>query len=754
MNLRSIKSAQFSAVAILFSLTPGSLLAQQNPQAPVDSGTTIRTETKVVLVDAIVTDKKGGYLRDLTVKDFKVWEDNKEQAITSFSFEADPASPSNSQPRYIVLFFDNSTMDVGSQARAREAAGKFIESNAGPNRLMSIVNFGGSLQIAQNFTSDAERLKGVVKGIKFSSVSPNDAGSVRLGHAAADFGIRDVILAIRSLAKNLGSVPGRKSMILFTGGFPVTPDILPEVTAAISACNKSNVAVYPIDVRGLVTPNLGVPPTPGRGPVGMLPPGAIFRNASFMEGMAFAPQVRAPGNPGTPATPSPGRPAPSTPTNPNPTPPGRSPSTPTNPTNPSNPSNPGFGRPGSPGGTVVNPNTGMPYNNPFNQPRNLIPRFPESSATNQNIMYMLAEGTGGFVIVNTNDLLGGLEKIGKELNEFYLLGYTPPESEEGSCHVLRVKVDHGAAVRARTGYCSAKPKDLLAETPIEKVLETRAAAPQAGNVAATMQAPYFYTSDNVARVNVAMEISPQSLKFDKEKGKFHSVINILGVANRPDGSVGARFSDSVKFDFDDKKQVEAFNEHPLHYENQFDIASGVYTLKLVFSSGGNNFGKVETPLKVDPYETKQFMMSPVAFSTRVRNISHMDVSMDVALIEDRTPLVSRGLQIIPSGTNKFKNTDKAAMYLEVYDPEMINLDPAKPLAVAVQIRVLDGKTGEQKSDTGLFRVAIPDKGGSPTIPLGLQVPVESLTPGNYRLEISALDSAGGNVKRLTDFVIE
>ena len=46
--------------------------------------------------------------------------------------------------------------------------------------------------------------------------------------------------------------PARKTVILITGGFPLTPEIMSEATAAISACNKANVAIYPIDVRGLV----------------------------------------------------------------------------------------------------------------------------------------------------------------------------------------------------------------------------------------------------------------------------------------------------------------------------------------------------------------------------------------------------------------------------------------------------------------------------------------------------------------------
>jgi len=39
----------------------------------------------------------------------------------------------------------------------------------------------------------------------------------------------------------------------------------------------------------------------------------------------------------------------------------------------------------------------------------------------------------------------------------------------------------------------------------------------AGNIAATIQTPFFYTGPNVARVNVAMEIPASALKFEKEK---------------------------------------------------------------------------------------------------------------------------------------------------------------------------------------------------------------------------------------------
>ena len=129
-------------------------------------------------------------------------------------------------------------MDYGDQARARQAATKFIDTNGGPNRLMAIVNFGGALQIAQNFTDDPQRLKNVVNGIKFSAVAPNasDAGTPQLNAQMASFGARDVLYAIKDLAKNLSAIPARKTVILITGGFPLTPEIMSEATEARRHC--------------------------------------------------------------------------------------------------------------------------------------------------------------------------------------------------------------------------------------------------------------------------------------------------------------------------------------------------------------------------------------------------------------------------------------------------------------------------------------------------------------------------------------
>jgi VWFA-related protein len=643
--------------------------------------TVIRTESRVVLVDAVVTDKKGGYVHDLKQKDFRVWEDNKEQTITSFTFEADAASPANDRKHYLVLFFDNSTSSPQDQIYARAAAIKFIDSNAGKNRLMAIVEFSGSLRVTQNFTDDTDRLKKVVNGVKFSSVSPNQGpGALR------SFAARSVLLALRDLAKGLSSVPGRKTLVFLSGGFPLNQDGYTELTATIDSCNRANVAVYPIDVRGLVAPGASL-------------------NRPTLQLAAYQGRGGGRGSGGS-----------------------------SNPTPPASARNP----------APVN-------NNPITSPRAIMPPVVPNIGGRQQVLYALANGTGGFVIVNSNDILSGMEKIGKEQNEFYLLGYTPSkELEPGACHTIKVKVDQsGTSVRFRSGYCDVKPKDVLSGTATERDLENRAKGNAPSTVKASMQAPFLYVSPNTARIDLMMDVPADALVFVKEKGKLHATMNVIGVVYLPDGGVAARFSDTVKREFEDKKEVEAFHKTRLHYEKQFEVASGKYNLKVAFSSGAENFGKLELPLVIDPYESSQFVMSGLVLSKDAH-----PASPDAGILEDRVPLMVSNIQVTPAGTNRFSKSDHAVVYGELYEPAYLAEDQKEPVAVGVEMQILDVKTNKVVIDSGLVRLDAKPQPGMAMVPFGMKLDFTNLTPGPYRVYMASGDSAGHKFNRAIDVELE
>lgn len=741
-----------AACSMLFHLsrqTPAVHAQQATPAAAADDPGVIRAETRLVLVDTVVTDKKGNYLRDLAQKDFKVWEDGKEQVVTSFSYE-EKASSSDAKPSYMVLFFDNSTMDFSDQAKARDAAAKFIDANAGPDRLIAIAEFGGTIRITQNFTADAQQLKHVVMGIKGSSVSPN-AQPVTVASLApppaapsftnleSDFGIHSVLIALRTLAKGMSAVPGRKTLVMLTSGFPLSFDTQSEVTAVIDTCNKANVAIYPIDVRGLVAPDVQKPqgrlsrPLIRSASASLVPAAFRYSNnasrhsalilAAFAEPAIFQHGGGGGGGGGTGGGGGKGGGGIG--------------------------GGGGKGGGGIGGGTAGSPNMGQSA--AYAQPRQIVPPSPASASDNQQVMYQLADGTGGFVILNTNDLLGGMQRIANDQNQYYLLGYKPVGSAEGSCHSLKVKVERGGTnVRARSGYCNSRPTDLLAGNPIEKDLESRAGGEMQGNVTASMQAPFFYSSPNTAQVHLAVEIPSAALKFEKVKGKQHASVNILGIAYKSDGAIGARFSDTVNLDFEGKKEVEAFQKQPYRYENQFGVASGAYKLKVVFSSGNDSFGKLESPLVVDPFRGQDFSLSAVALSNQIRNAADLSTDLDDQLLEDRTPLIVSGLQISPSASNRFKKTDTAAIYAEVYEPLLKNPNPPE---VAYELIVIERKSRQEKVHIGDRTPK--GNAGNPVIALGLKLPVEKLESGSYIVYLRAVDSVGNSSKtRSADFEVE
>ena len=784
MTLRLL--ARIGAANLLFLAAVGAVerpaRAQQSPpppapdQAAARTPPVIREESRVVRVDVIVTDKKGNYVHDLAPGDFRVYDNDKEQQIVNFSFGPAAGASGASERHYLVLFFDDSTMDIGDQARARQAALRFIDGNSGPDRVMAIVDFTGALRIMQNFTSDPDRLKRATGLAKTSAVSPNSPDSPGpatqqgVGNAAAfptlfntgnDFSAYTLLLSIRALAKDLTEVPGRKSVILFTEGFPLTPDVQAELAATVSACNRANVAIYPLDVRGLVAPvptsgiqfdreggaaarvlaalrdRTGSPdaqphlvlaayPQKGGGPGGGGGGGGHPGGGGGPIGGGGSPGGRGGGS-GPPSAGGGGKgPAGGSPSGGGPTGgPTRGPA------------------PGGGGATGYNPTN--PYGtNPYASTGQLIlPTLPDTGSATQSVMYALAEGTGGFPILNTNDLLGGLAKISHEQDEYYFLGYWPVDASDGRCHTLRVKTNRGGlSVRARTGYCTSKPVDMLAGKPIEKDLEAHATGAVAGGISGSLEAPFFYMSPNEARVNVTMEIPSASVQFAKEKGRYHSDVNVLGIAYRPDGSVGARFSDVVALDFE-KDELKQFQKNPMRYDNQFPIAPGKYRLDVVLSAGGQDFGKYETPLAIDPYDGKTFSLSAVALSNQVQPLGGIGGSVEAELLADRTPLVAEGMEIVPSGSNHFKKSDKVALYTQLYDPDFPNSSLA---GLKIVFQVVDRKTEQTVFATGAVDIARFVAKGNSVIPLGLRVPMEQFPAGDYRLDIQAIGVAGERTK--------
>ncbi|MDX1645441.1 MAG: VWA domain-containing protein, partial [Thermoanaerobaculia bacterium] len=73
----------------------------------------------------------------------------------------------------------------------------------------------------------------------------------------------------------------------------------------------------------------------------------------------------------------------------------------------------------------------------------------------QEPLRFMADATGGYAIINTNDVSDDLLRIGNDFDTYYSLGYTPAHTGDGRLHRIEVKLkdgQKGLRIRHRTTY--------------------------------------------------------------------------------------------------------------------------------------------------------------------------------------------------------------------------------------------------------------------------------------------------------------
>lgn len=264
---------------------------------------TFKTETKLVIVDLTVKDKNGNPITTLKKDDVAIFEDGVRQQtrvfelqkmdgelLTPLSFTANntprtieeraaPAAPkpsvvapaANSVVRYqdrrlMCLFFDMTSMDVPEQVRAQDAAIKFLSSQMTSSDLVEIMTYTTSIKVVQEWTDSRETLVDAIKKLTVgegadladmaatSADENDDSGSFVADETEFNiFNTDRKLSAIEDAARKLSVFPEKKALIYFSSGIGKTGvENQSQIKATTNAANRANVAIYPVDARGLV----------------------------------------------------------------------------------------------------------------------------------------------------------------------------------------------------------------------------------------------------------------------------------------------------------------------------------------------------------------------------------------------------------------------------------------------------------------------------------------------------------------------
>lgn len=299
MNPRTI-----AIIAILIAGATGAAGLRSAP-ATKSAQQPLRVTTRLVSLDVIVLDKHGNPVSGLTKDDFVLLDNKSTRTIQLFSVETNQLLPSPEQPlppgtysneiqaigvpsNLTIILLDSFNTGSLDQPYARGQVVKLV-STIQPQDRVALYTLGNRLRVLHEFTSDAASLNETLKryvadrapDMDIAASDPTVDLHQRMADVAQDAGIDEnhafaqdhwhiTAEALRIIADHVGSLPGRKNLVWVSGSFPFNIETsnlqrtlngqkIPyatDVELALRALTNANVAVYPVDARGLVPTSL------------------------------------------------------------------------------------------------------------------------------------------------------------------------------------------------------------------------------------------------------------------------------------------------------------------------------------------------------------------------------------------------------------------------------------------------------------------------------------------------------------------
>ena len=645
---------------------------------------TFKVEVNYVEVDAVVTDKQGNFVRDLTADDFQLFEDGKPQKIRTYSlveipieriekplFVKQPIEPDvqtnarGTDGRIYLLVLDDLHTAALRSERVRAAARRFVQQ-MGANDQAAVVCTSGRADASQEFTSNQRLLVAAIgkfMGRKLRSPTLEMLEQYRLtqglqlpGDRITDpteaqraYNARAAFDDIRQLADLLGNVHGRRKALVFVSegvdynvydaiNNTYANEIRDAAKDAISAATRANVAVYSIDPRGLT---------------------AMGEEAIEIGSLPEDPAL-------------------------------------------------GLG--------------------------------PESMRAelqlSQDSLRVLADETGGFAAVNTNDFRNAFERIVQENSSYYVLGYHPEDDRrDGRFRRLEVKVNRpGLQVRFRKGYVapSGKPParqpvehEAITSAEVREVLESP--VPMSGFTLATFAAPFKGDKRPNASVVVTAQGRGTDLRFTEKAGRFEDVVEVSLIAVDYNGKI--RAGDQQKITMSLKPETRPLvQQSGFRVVSRLDLPPGRYQLRVAGrDSNGSRIGSVYYDLVVpDFWEDPLSMSGIVIASARGRMV--VTPKNDVEL--------TKALPAPPTAARAFLQDDELSVLAEVYDNQ-----GARSHKVMISSRVLaeDGRTVFRHEDERSSAELGGRSGGYGYV---TSIPLKGIPPGLYVLRVEARSTLG------------
>ncbi len=374
--------------------------------------------------------------------------------------------------------------------------------------------------------------------------------------------------------------------------------------------------------------------------------------------------------------------------------------------------------------------------------------FDNELRISQDSLRTLADETGGFAAVNSNDYRSAFGRIVDENSSYYVMGYySTNEKRDGRYRRIEVRVDQpGLQVKARKGYMApeGRPpvvKAVAASDKTSPALRDALDSPvqESGLALTVFAAPFKGTVPN-ASVLLVVRVQGSNLSFTDRDLTRNNVLELAYVLLDDHGKVRAASSDTVTLTL--KPQTfQAVEKNGIQVQARTpDVPPGRYQIRLaVLEKNGGHKGSVHYDLDIPDFSKLPLSMSGLA-------VTSSQVSRLVPTAG--TDPVLKGLIPSPPTTlREFGTGDVLALVSEVYDNAG---GTSHRVEITSTLRADNGRVVYSNSEMRASSELGGTRGG---YGYSTQIPLKELQPGLYVLKVEARSTLGKETSTAREMLI-
>jgi len=295
--------------------------------------------------------------------------------------------------------------------------------------------------------------------------------------------------------------------------------------------------------------------------------------------------------------------------------------------------------------------TGVPTANPTL--RSTISGRRDILANTRAGLKYIAEQTGGFAIVNTNDIGRGIRRVAQD-QSYYLIAYQPEEEtfdpETRRFHTLKIKVKRkGLKVRYRSGFfgVSKVDDDKIPDKTNELAIVTAIKSPfSISDINLQLNALFAVDKQNQMLIRSFLHIDANDLKFTVEPdGKKSTAIEILAANVSANGDIEDQFSKIHKITVSEKR-YEVIKREGLIYYFVFPIKrDGGYEMRVALrDTVSGKTGTASKFIKIPKLKEKRLTLSGIVLENLTSDQWRTRQQADSGTTSTSTPLLDNAVR--------------------------------------------------------------------------------------------------------------